>query len=54
MVVPLHFIVLMYHLYNGQDANVWIEYEVTEFLIGKGISPGCILPPYVHSENRIQ
>ena len=48
MGIPDHLIFLLRNLYAGQEATVRTGHGTTDwFQTGKGVSQGCILPPYL-------
>ena len=48
MGIPDHMTCLLRNLYAGQEATVRIGHGTTDwFQIGKGLSQGCILSPYL-------
>ena len=50
MGIPDQLTHLLRNLYTGQEATVRTEHGTTDwFQIGKGVSQGCILSPYLFS-----
>ena len=48
MGIPDHLICLFSNLYAGQEATIRTEHGTTDwFQIGKGVSQGCILSPFL-------
>ena len=48
MGIPDHLTCLLRNLYAGQEATVTTEPRTTDwFQIGKGVSQGCVLSPYL-------
>ena len=53
MGIPEYLTCLLRNLYAGQEATVRTGHGTTDwFQIGKGVSQGCILPPYLFNYLR--